>query len=77
MSSGYPESFVQAQERLAAAPRNSYGNCRFVIESLDDRRAVGFVRLRDAEPEAGNAKLDIQIGEKDVGVVASPPRRCA
>ncbi|MET7327416.1 GNAT family N-acetyltransferase [Nonomuraea sp. NPDC005650] len=66
MSSGYPESFMQAQERLTAAPRNSYENCRFIIESLHDQRAVGFVRLRDAKPEVGNAGLDIQLGEKDV-----------
>lgn len=66
MSSGYPESLEQARRRLAEAPRNGYENCRFIIESLSDRRAVGFVRLRGAKPEVGNAELDIQLGEKDV-----------
>ncbi|MEV0614052.1 GNAT family N-acetyltransferase [Nonomuraea sp. NPDC050404] len=66
MFAGYPESLEQARERLAAIPPNNYRNCRFIIESLDDGRAVGFIRLRDAEPEVGHAELDVQIGEKDV-----------
>ncbi|GIH97794.1 GNAT family N-acetyltransferase [Planobispora siamensis] len=65
MSEGYPESLAQITERCEDRNRNSYDNVLLGIETLDEGRLIGIVRLGDAEPEIGSAELDIYIGEKD------------
>jgi RimJ/RimL family protein N-acetyltransferase len=65
MDSGYAQSLARVRQTLAERPRNGYGDVLFGIELRADGTLVGLVRLRDAEPETGNAELDIYLGEKE------------
>ncbi|MFD1930740.1 MULTISPECIES: GNAT family N-acetyltransferase [Nonomuraea] len=62
---GYPESLAQTVARHEARDRNSYENVLLGVEILDEGRLIGLVRLSGAEPETGDAELDIYLGEKD------------
>ncbi|MBG0832579.1 GNAT family N-acetyltransferase [Planomonospora sp. ID67723] len=65
MDDGYPASLAQTVARFEKRERNSYGDVLLGIETLDEGRLVGLVRLRDTEPEIGLAEFDIYVGEKD------------
>ncbi|MEU4696715.1 GNAT family N-acetyltransferase [Nonomuraea dietziae] len=65
MDEGYPETLAQTVARCEARDRNSYDNVLLGVESLEDGRLIGLVRLSGAEPETGDAELDVYIGEKD------------
>lgn len=64
MSDGYPQSLAHVEKRVRERTANSYADVILGIEVLADRRLIGLVRLRDAEPETGCAELDIYLGEK-------------
>ncbi|MFE3454813.1 GNAT family N-acetyltransferase [Nonomuraea sp. NPDC059194] len=65
LDSGYPESLAQLVARHEARDRNSFERVLLGVETLDEGRLIGLVGLRDAEPETGDAELDIYLGEKD------------
>jgi RimJ/RimL family protein N-acetyltransferase len=65
LHNGYGESLASVRKRLAERAPNTFGNVLYGVEVLADAKLIGVVRLRDAEPEAGIADLDIYLGEKD------------
>jgi RimJ/RimL family protein N-acetyltransferase len=65
MDSGYAQSLARVRQSLEERPRNAYGDALFGIEVPDGGTLIGLVRLRGAEPETGNAELDVYLGEKD------------
>lgn len=65
MTETYPQSLAQVRKWMEDRPRNDYGDVLFGIEVLDTATLIGLVRLHGAEPETGNAQLDIYLGEKD------------
>ncbi|MBB4936626.1 RimJ/RimL family protein N-acetyltransferase [Streptosporangium album] len=65
MNDGYPQTLAQVVERCEGRATNSYDNVLLGIETLDEGRLIGLVRLGDTQPEIGNAELDIYIGEKE------------
>lgn len=65
MNGSYPEPLASVQRRITERAPNSYGDVRYAIEVLGERRLIGLIRLRDAEPETGCAELDLYLGEKD------------
>ncbi|MET9063879.1 GNAT family N-acetyltransferase [Streptosporangium sandarakinum] len=64
MDDPYPPSLALTRKQLEERGSDSYGNLNLMIETLDGR-TIGIVALREAEPEIGEAKLDIYLGEKD------------
>ncbi|MFB9902625.1 GNAT family N-acetyltransferase [Allokutzneria oryzae] len=65
MNDGYPDSVAQVAKRMSEWPRNSYEKVVLAVETRAEGRLIGVAVLRDAEPETGNAELDVYIGEKD------------
>ncbi|MGH4008965.1 MAG: GNAT family N-acetyltransferase [Pseudonocardiaceae bacterium] len=65
MDDGYAQPLTQVKKWMEERPRNTYGDVLFGIEVLTDAQLISLVRLRDAEPETGCAKLDIYLGEKE------------
>ncbi|MEV0582020.1 GNAT family protein [Nonomuraea sp. NPDC050310] len=65
MGAGQPESLAQLTKRHLERPTNTYSNTLLGAETLETGKLIGAVRLRDAQPEIGDAELDIWIGEKD------------
>jgi RimJ/RimL family protein N-acetyltransferase len=65
MDDGYPQSLARYLARIQERAANSYSDVLFGIETLDENRLVGLVRLTGAEPETGRAELDLYIGERD------------
>lgn len=63
MHTGYPRSFAQVRKKAEERPLNSYQLVVLGIEA--DGKLIGIVDLRDAEPEVGNAELDIYIGDAE------------
>ena len=61
METGYPRSLAQYRKHAEERPVNSYELVVLGIEA--DGKLIGIVDLRDAEPEVGEAKLDIYIGD--------------
>ncbi|MEU5258390.1 GNAT family protein [Amycolatopsis sp. NPDC021455] len=61
MENGYPRSLAQHRKRGEERPVNSYELVVLGIEA--DGKLIGIVDLRDAEPEVGEAYLDIYIGD--------------
>ncbi|WP_248959792.1 GNAT family N-acetyltransferase [Sphaerisporangium perillae] len=64
MDAPYPPSLAQTRKQLEERRTDSYGDLNLMIDTLDGR-TIGIVALREAEPETGDAKLDIYLGEKD------------
>ncbi|NMH77125.1 GNAT family N-acetyltransferase [Pseudonocardia xinjiangensis] len=64
MNDGYGSSLAQTRRRMESREPNSYRDVLFGVEVVADRKLIGIVRLRDAEPELGCAELDIYLGEK-------------
>nr|BFE74890.1 GNAT family protein [Actinoplanes digitatis] len=65
MNDNYAQPLTRVRTFLEERPRNDYGDVLFGIEAIGDGRLVGLIRLHGAEPETGNAELDIYLGEKD------------
>ncbi|AGZ40646.1 N-acetyltransferase GCN5 [Actinoplanes friuliensis DSM 7358] len=65
MDDGYAQSLAQVRQFLQERERNEYTDVLFGIETTADARLIGLIRLHGAEPETGNAELDIYLGEKD------------
>jgi RimJ/RimL family protein N-acetyltransferase len=61
METGHPRSLAQFRKRAEERPVNSYELVVLGIEA--DGKLIGVVDLRDAEPEVGEAYLDIYIGD--------------
>jgi RimJ/RimL family protein N-acetyltransferase len=64
MDAGYPQTAASVEKWLADRSDNEFSDVLFGIETFD-RALIGLVRLHGAEPETGNAELDIYLGEKD------------
>src|SRR5689334_20335491 len=60
----YHSSLASARERFADRQENSYEKVTFCIETLEERKLIGVVVLRDADPINARAEVDIYIGEK-------------
>ena len=60
----YVQSRKYEQEWLASGDP-SLSNTRFVVETLADRRTIGWVGLHTGSPENRTADLGIAIGEHD------------
>ncbi|MFE0020098.1 GNAT family N-acetyltransferase [Amycolatopsis sp. NPDC059021] len=65
MVNSHPLSLAQFRKRCEERKENSYDNVVLGIETLAEGKFIGIIDLRDAEPEIGNADLDLYIGEKD------------
>ena len=61
MNNSHPRSLAQLRKRAEERAVNSYELVVLGIEA--DGKLIGIVDLRDAEPEIGNAELDIYIGD--------------
>ncbi|MGW4641595.1 GNAT family N-acetyltransferase [Sphaerisporangium sp. NPDC004334] len=64
MSDGYPPSLAHLTKELSERVADTFGDLTLIIETLEGR-TIGIVALREAEPEVGDARLDIYLGEKD------------
>jgi len=60
----YPRSKAFERKWLAAGDPG-FGNAQFIIETLAERRAIGWLGLHQAAPENRVASLGIAIGERD------------
>lgn len=65
MNDNYAQPLTRVRAFLQERPSNDYGDVLFGIEAIADGRLAGLIRLHGAEPETGNADLDIYLGEKD------------
>jgi RimJ/RimL family protein N-acetyltransferase len=65
MNDDYAQTPARVRTFLQERPRNDYGDVLLGIEAIADGRLVGLIRLHGAEPETGNADLDVYLGEKD------------
>jgi RimJ/RimL family protein N-acetyltransferase len=65
-SDGSENDLPQArrQTRLEERTSDSFEKLTLFIDTLEGR-TIGIIALRDTEPEAGGAMLDIYLGEKD------------
>lgn len=63
MENGYPRSLAQVRKRAEKRKANTYELVVLGIEEKAKGKLIGVVDLRDAEPEVGNAELDIYIGD--------------
>lgn len=64
MTNGHPRSLAQVRKRAEERPVNTYDSVVLGIEARG-QRLIGVVDLRDAEPEIGEAELDIYIGDPE------------
>lgn len=60
----YPRS-RSFEQKWVTSGDPSYGLAQFIIETLADHRAIGWLGLHDATPENRCAGLGIAIGEQD------------
>jgi RimJ/RimL family protein N-acetyltransferase len=65
MVNDHPRSRAQIRKRCEERPVNKYELVLLGIETKADGKLIGIVDLRDAEPEVGNAELDIYIGDAE------------
>jgi RimJ/RimL family protein N-acetyltransferase len=65
MVNDHPRSRAQIRKRCEERPVNKYELVVLGIETKADSKLIGIVNLRDAEPEVGNAELDIYIGDAE------------
>ena len=65
MDHSYVQPLHLVRAWLQERRHNDYGDVFFGIEALSDGKLIGMIRLHSAEPEIGNARLDIYLGEKD------------
>lgn len=65
LQSYFYESLASLRKRFADRAENSYERSTFCIETLEERKLIGVISLRDADPVNARAKVDIYIGEQD------------
>jgi RimJ/RimL family protein N-acetyltransferase len=65
LMSYYPASLEFVREQLTGRRENSYERVNLCIETLAERKLIGVVRLRDADPVNARAEVDIYIGEQE------------
>lgn len=65
MNNSHPRSLAQLRKRAEERPANSYELVVLGIEAKADGKLIGVIDLRDAEPEIGNAELDVYIGDAE------------
>jgi RimJ/RimL family protein N-acetyltransferase len=65
MNNSHPRSRAQIRKRCEERPLNSYELVVLGIETKADGKLIGLVDLRDAEPELGEAELDIYVGDPE------------
>ncbi len=65
MNTSHPRSLAQLRKRAEERPVNSYELVVLGIEAKADGNLIGVIDLRDAEPEIGNAELDVYIGDAE------------
>lgn len=63
MESGHPRSLAQVRKRAEERPVNEYKLVVLGIEAKAAGALIGIIDLRDAEPEVGEATLDVYIGD--------------
>jgi RimJ/RimL family protein N-acetyltransferase len=61
----FHESLAGLRKRIADRRENSHGKVTFCIETLQERKPIGVVALRDADPVNARAEVDIYIGEQE------------
>jgi RimJ/RimL family protein N-acetyltransferase len=65
LQSYYHESLAGLRKRLADRQENSYEKVTLCIETLEERKLIGLVALRGAEPVNARAEVDIYLGEQE------------
>ncbi|MBE8519939.1 GNAT family N-acetyltransferase [Amycolatopsis sp. H6(2020)] len=65
MVNDYPRSRAQIRKRCEERPVNKYELVVLGIETKAEGELIGIVDLRDADPQVGNAELDIYIGDAE------------
>ncbi|HEX8870895.1 MAG TPA: GNAT family N-acetyltransferase, partial [Lentzea sp.] len=65
LQSYFHESLAGLRKRLADRQENSYEKVTFCVETLEDRKTIGIVALRDADPVNARGTVDIYIGEQE------------
>jgi RimJ/RimL family protein N-acetyltransferase len=65
MNNSHPRSLAQLRKRAEERPANSYELVVLGIETRADGTFIGIIDLRDAEPEVGEAELDVYIGDPE------------
>lgn len=65
LQSYYHESLAGLRKRVAERADNSHEKVTLCIETLEERKLIGIVMLREADPINARAKVDIYIGEHE------------
>ena len=65
MTNDHPLSLAQVRKRCEERPVNTYEKVVLGIEAKAERKLIGVIDLRDAEPEVGEAELDVYIGDAE------------
>ncbi|GHG23506.1 MULTISPECIES: GNAT family N-acetyltransferase [Amycolatopsis] len=65
MVNEHPLSLAQVRKRCEERALNTYGKVVLGIEAKAERKLIGVIDLRDAEPELGEATLDVYIGDAE------------
>ena len=61
----FHESLAGLRKRLADRAENSYEKVTLCVETVEERKTIGIVALRDADPVNARGKVDIYIGEQE------------
>ncbi|MET9632151.1 GNAT family protein [Lentzea sp. NPDC006480] len=61
----FHESLAGLRKRLADRQENSYEKVTLCVETLEERKTIGIVALRDADPVNARGEVDIYIGEQE------------
>ncbi|MEV5715183.1 GNAT family protein [Amycolatopsis mediterranei] len=65
MENGHPLSLAQVRKRCEERAVNTYEKVVLGIEAKAERKLIGVIDLRDAEPEVGEAYLDVYVGDAE------------
>lgn len=65
MNNDHPLSLAQVRKRCEERPLNSYEKVVLGIVAKAEDKLIGVIDLRDAEPEIGEAELDVYIGDAE------------
>ena len=65
MENEHPLSLAQVRKRCEERAVNASAKVVLGIEAKAERKLIGVIALRDAEPEVGEAYLDIYVGDAE------------
>ena len=65
MTNDHPLSLAQVRKRCEDRAVNTYEKVVLGIEAKAERKLIGVIDLRDAQPEVGEAELDVYIGDAE------------